>query len=56
MELKRIGPVQTKLLDRARRGWVMPANYLERRALRRLTKRGLMAPVPGFPDVWRRAR
>ena len=54
MELTRIGPVQAKLLDRASRGWVLPANYLERRALRRLTARGVMAPVPSYPDVWRR--
>lgn len=54
MELKRVGPVQARLLDRASRGWVLPANYLERRALRRLTARGVMAPVPSYPDVWRR--
>lgn len=31
---------------------VMPANWRERRALRRMTARGEAAPVLGFPDVW----
>ena len=31
---------------------VMPANYRERRALRRMEVRGQAASVVGFPDVW----
>jgi hypothetical protein len=52
---RRIGPVQVRLLGRAARtqsGNVMPAGYLERRALRRLERRGIVAPLPSFPDVW----
>lgn len=33
-------------------GFVMPANWRERRALRRLTARGEAFPVLGLPDVW----
>lgn len=50
-----LGPVQVRLLDRATRtqsGNVMPANYLERRALRRLAARGIVPPLPTFPDAW----
>ena len=31
---------------------VTPANWRERRALRRMTERGSAAPLLGFPDVW----
>lgn len=51
-----IGPVQARVLIRAgesKAGNVMPANYLERRALRRLEARGIVATVAGLPDVWR---
>lgn len=37
---------------RARSFNVMPANWRERRALRRMAARGTAAPVPGLPDVW----
>jgi hypothetical protein len=30
----------------------MPADWRERRALRRLTEQGLARPLLGFPDVW----
>jgi hypothetical protein len=51
-----IGQRQDTVIRRARRSrysYVMPANYLERRACRRLTARGIMSPALGFPDVWR---
>jgi DTW domain-containing protein YfiP len=33
-------------------GFVMPADWRERRALRRMTARGEAFPVIGLPDVW----
>lgn len=51
-----LGPVQTRLARRAATsvvGLVMPAGYLERRALRRMEARGIAATVPGLPDVWK---
>jgi hypothetical protein len=33
-------------------GFVYPANWQERRALRRMTARGEAAPVLGLPNVW----
>lgn len=53
--LERVGERQYVVLYRARRGrlgHVMPGGYLERRACRRLTARGLLAPLVGYPDVW----
>lgn len=32
---------------------VRPANWRERRALRRMSAYGAAEPVPGLPDVWR---
>jgi hypothetical protein len=34
------------------RPYVMPADWRERRALRRMTARGEARPLLGFPDVW----
>lgn len=49
----KLGPVQSRLLRRAyETGRVMPANYLERRALRRLQSRGIAHKVWACPDVW----
>jgi hypothetical protein len=53
--VRMLGPVQARLVGRAgtsTAGNVMPANYLERRALRRMQARGIAATVPGLPDVW----
>jgi hypothetical protein len=33
-------------------GAVMPADWRERRALRRLTEQGIATPLVGYPDVW----
>jgi hypothetical protein len=52
----RLGPVQRRLLRRAHKsplGRVMPANWLERRALRRLAARGIAEKCVGLPEVWR---
>ena len=51
-----IGPVQRRILDRAKRspyGNVMPGGFLERRACKRLENRGLLFRRLGLPDVWR---
>ncbi len=48
-----LGPVQLRLLTRAGR-YVMPAGFLERRACRRLERRGLLESAVGLPDVWRK--
>lgn len=50
-----IGKQQSKVIERARRsklGAVIPANFLERRACKRLVARGIMQPMISFPDVW----
>jgi hypothetical protein len=55
VSVERIGQRQYAVLYRARRGKqgnVMPGGFLERRACRRLTARGLMRPLVSFPDVW----
>ena len=52
--MRPLGPVQLVVIERSRGSagrFVMPANFLERRALRRLTARG-MACKTG-PDLWR---
>lgn len=52
---KRTGPVQARILARARtseHGNVMPAGYLERRACRRLQRRGILRTRLGLPGVW----
>lgn len=36
----------------SRIGAVRPANYRERRALRRMTTRGVTRVLAGYPDVW----
>lgn len=33
-------------------GFVMPANWQERRALRRMTARGEAVPALGLPNIW----
>lgn len=51
-----MGPVQRRVFVRAGhsgQGNVMPANFLERRACRRLERRALLKPALGLPDVWR---
>jgi hypothetical protein len=51
-----LGERQLALIKRAassRYGYVMPGGYLERRALRRLERRGFAHPALGLPDVWR---
>ena len=36
-----------------RQTMIMPASFLDRRALRRLTARGVLEPALSFPDCWR---
>lgn len=50
-----IGKVQERLMSRARtsaEGNVMPAGWYERRALRRLERRGIVRRRLGLRDVW----
>lgn len=52
----RVGWQQASLLIRGRRTaacTVMAFTYAERRACRRLERRGLLAPVLSFPDLWK---
>lgn len=52
--MKNIGPVQIRIITRALSGrMVMPADFLERRACRRLAARGILVPALGYPDCWR---
>lgn len=37
----------------SRKGFVRPYTFLNRRACRRLQRRGLLVPAVGFPDTWR---
>ena len=51
-----IGTRQWAVIERASRSKmavVVPRDYLERRALRRLQARRLARRVWGFPDLWR---
>lgn len=52
---KRTGPVQARILARARRtmfGNVMPAGFLERRACLRLERRCILRRRYGLPGIW----
>ena len=56
MKCQRVGWLQASLLIRGRRtaaSTVMAFTHAEQRACRRLERRGLLAPVPSFPDLWR---
>jgi hypothetical protein len=51
----KLGARQAFLLDLARigsLGFIRPRGFLDRRALRRLERRGLVAQALGFPDTW----
>lgn len=51
-----IGWRQTELLATAERsplGFVRPYNFLDRRACRRLVRRGMLVRAIGFPGTWR---
>ncbi len=52
--MRNIGPVQIRIIARATGSrMVMPADFLERRACRRLAARGILVPALGYPDCWR---
>jgi hypothetical protein len=54
-----LGRRQARLLDMIVTGgqsMIMPAGFLDRRALRRLTERGVLEPALSFPDCWREKR
>jgi hypothetical protein len=51
----KLGARQAFLMDLARvgtMGFIRPRGFLDRRALRRLEARGLVARALGFPDTW----
>lgn len=51
-----LGERQYEVIRRAQLstlGAVMPADFLERRACRRLERRGIFVPALGFADVWK---
>ena len=59
MSAEKVGVQQYSVIHRARRsifvplgGFVSPNNYLERRACKRLERRGLLTPAIGYPDSW----
>jgi len=59
LESETVGTTQYAVILRARRsifkpvgGFVSPNNFLERRACKRLERRGLLTPAIGYPDCW----
>lgn len=56
MKKRNLGWRQTLLLMQAESsdyGFVKPWNFMDRRALRKLEKRGLLIKAIGWPDTWR---
>lgn len=54
--MRNIGPRQIGMILRALGSpsrMVMPSDFLERRACRRLAQRGVFVPALGYPDCWR---